>query len=350
MASDRPTPETLPREPMARLLAVMAWLRDRRHGCPWDIDQTFRTIAPYTIEEAYEVADAIERDDLAALKEELGDLLLQVVYHAQMASEAGAFGFADVAAGDRRQDGRPPSPCVRRRPDRHGRGPDRVLGSPQGGRARGQGSKEAAAGTLDGVARALPALLRAEKIQKRAAAGRLRLEDRPDRSSTRSRRSWASCEPSWRPTPSTRTRLTDEMGDVLFAVANLARHCKVDPEAALRATNDKFERRFRHIERRLAEVGPHSRPTPPWRRWKRSGRKPRRAVVRPWAGPPAAAAARPRSRSRSSATASRRGAVIRPALIGLGRLVGRPSKRTASPPASASIKRAGGMVPGLGRR
>src|SRR5262252_2911166 len=96
MASERPTAKTLPSEPMARLLAVMAWLRDRQHGCPWDIDQTFRTIATYTIEEAYEVADAIERDDLPALKEELGDLLLQVVYHAQMASEAKAFDFADV--------------------------------------------------------------------------------------------------------------------------------------------------------------------------------------------------------------------------------------------------------------
>ena len=98
MTSERPTADSLPREPMARLLAVMAWLRDRHHGCPWDIDQTFRTIAPYTIEEAYEVADAIDRDDMTALKEELGDLLLQVVYHAQMASEAKAFGFADVAA------------------------------------------------------------------------------------------------------------------------------------------------------------------------------------------------------------------------------------------------------------
>src|SRR3954452_1385168 len=97
MASGRPTAESLPREPMERLLAVMAWLRDRQHGCPWDVDQTFRTIAPYTIEEAYEVADAIERNDLVALKEELGDLLLQVVYHAQMAHEAGAFRFDDVA-------------------------------------------------------------------------------------------------------------------------------------------------------------------------------------------------------------------------------------------------------------
>ena len=98
MATRKPTPESLPKEPLARLLSVMAWLRDREHGCPWDIDQTFRTIAPYTIEEAYEVADAIDRNDMPALKEELGDLLLQVVYHAQMASEAKAFDFADVAA------------------------------------------------------------------------------------------------------------------------------------------------------------------------------------------------------------------------------------------------------------
>src|SRR3954470_6398700 len=93
----RPTATALPKDPLERLLAVVAGLRDRQHGCPWDIDQTFRTIAPYTIEEAYEVADAIERDDLPALKEELGDLLLQVVYHAQMASETGAFGFTEVA-------------------------------------------------------------------------------------------------------------------------------------------------------------------------------------------------------------------------------------------------------------
>src|SRR5882724_7426647 len=98
MNGRRPTVESLPKEPLTRLLAVMAWLRDRQHGCPWDVDQTFRTIAPYTIEEAYEVADAIERDDMPALKEELGDLLLQVVYHSQMASETGAFGFTEVAA------------------------------------------------------------------------------------------------------------------------------------------------------------------------------------------------------------------------------------------------------------
>jgi len=219
MASERPTADSLPREPMARLLAVMAWLRDRHHGCPWDIDQTFRTIAPYTIEEAYEVADAIERDDLPALKEELGDLLLQVVYHSQMASETGAFGFTEVAQA-----------VADKMVDRH----PHVFGDARIDTAEAQtvswearkAAERAAkgkepAGTLDGVARALPALLRAE-----LAAGTV-----------------------------DEARLTDELGDVLFAVANLARHCKVDPEAALRATNDKFERRFRHIEKRLAEVG-----------------------------------------------------------------------------------------------
>src|SRR6266478_3735439 len=171
MASDRPTAESLPREPMARLLVVMAWLRDRQHGCPWDIDQTFRTIAPYTIEEAYEVADAIERDDLPALKEELGDLLLQVVYHAEMAREAGAFGFTEVAAA-----------IADKMVDRH----PHVFGDATVATAEAQtvswetrkaaeriakASAAAAApsGALDGVARALPALLRAEKIQKRAA-------------------------------------------------------------------------------------------------------------------------------------------------------------------------------------
>jgi ATP diphosphatase len=254
MASERPTAESLPREPMARLLAVMAWLRDRQHGCPWDVDQTFRTIAPYTIEEAYEVADAIERDDLGALKDELGDLLLQVVYHAQMAHETGAFGFADVA-----------SAIADKMVDRH----PHVFGDATVATAEAQTvsweARKAAertakragsepAGALDGVARALPALLRAEKIQKRAARVGFdwkqtdpvidKIEE--ELGELRAELMAGNVDPA---------RLTDELGDVLFAVANLARHCKIDPEAALRATNDKFERRFRHIERRLAEAG-----------------------------------------------------------------------------------------------
>ncbi len=253
MASERPTAESLPREPMARLLAVMAWLRDRQHGCPWDVEQTFRTIAPYTIEEAYEVADAIDRDDLGALKEELGDLLLQVVYHAQMAHESGAFGFADVA-----------SAIADKMVDRH----PHVFGNARVATAEAQtvswearkaierAAKRAGAepaGALDGVARALPALLRAEKIQKRAArvgfdwkqTGPVIDKIEEELGELRAELEAGDVD---------QARLTDELGDVLFAVANLARHCKIDPEAALRATNDKFERRFRHIERRLGET------------------------------------------------------------------------------------------------
>ena len=256
MNQRKPTAASLPSEPLARLLAVMVWLRDPRQGCPWDIEQTFRTIAPYTIEEAYEVADAIERDDMDALKEELGDLLLQVVYHAQMASEAGSFDFAAVAAG-----------VAAKMIDRH----PHVFGDASIATAEAQtvswearkaaeratkagGGIEAA--TLDGIARALPALLRAEKIQKRAA--RVGFDWNAtgpviDKIEEELRELRAELEAG----AIDRDRVEDELGDVLFAVANLARHCKVDPEAALRSTNDKFERRFRYIERRLAETNRH---------------------------------------------------------------------------------------------
>ena len=254
MATNRPTADTLPKDPLSRLLAVMAWLRDRQHGCPWDIEQTFRTIAPYTIEEAYEVADAIERDDMTALKEELGDLLLQVVYHAQMASEARAFGFNEVAAAiaDKMVDRHP-----------HVFGDLKIADADAqtvswearkaSERAKRNGSAEPA-GTLDGVARALPALLRAEKIQKRVARVGFDWKtigpviDKIEEELGELRRELSAGTKD-------QDRLTDELGDVLFAVANLARHCKVDPEAALRSTNDKFERRFRYLERRLAEQG-----------------------------------------------------------------------------------------------
>ena len=254
MTSGKPTPDSLPKEPLPRLLAVMAWLRDRQHGCPWDIDQTFRTIAPYTIEEAYEVADAIERDDMPALKEELGDLLLQVVYHSQIASEVKAFAFDDVAAAIADK-------MVDRHPHVFGdldiKTADAQTVSWEARKAAeraAKGTTEGATGALDGVARALPALMRAEKIQKRAA--RVGFD-------------WATIGPVIDKIEEELTELrveleagkveqakvADELGDVLFAVANLARHCKVDPEVALRATNDKFEKRFRHIERRLAETG-----------------------------------------------------------------------------------------------
>ncbi|TAJ86974.1 MAG: nucleoside triphosphate pyrophosphohydrolase [Reyranella sp.] len=255
MTSGKPTPDSLPKEPLPRLLAVMAWLRDREHGCPWDIDQTFRTIAPYTIEEAYEVADAIERDDMAALKEELGDLLLQVVYHSQIASEARAFGFEDVAAAIAEK-------MVDRHPHVFGdmdiRTADAQTVSWEARKAAERAAKggaiEGAAGALDGVARALPALMRAEKIQKRAA--RVGFDwptiapviDKIEEELKELRAELVAGKVE-------QAKVADELGDVLFAVANLARHCKVDPEVALRATNDKFEKRFRHIERRLAESG-----------------------------------------------------------------------------------------------
>jgi nucleoside triphosphate diphosphatase len=253
MASGRPTAESLPREPMARLLAVMAWLRDRQHGCPWDIDQTFKTIAPYTIEEAYEVADAIERSDLPALKEELGDLLLQVVYHAQIASEAQAFSFDDVAkAIANKMVDRHPHVFADARIDTA----EAETVSWEARKAAERAAKQTSepAGALDGVARALPALLRAEKIQKRAARVGFDWKDTApviDKIEEELGELRAEMEAG----TVDQARLTDELGDVLFAVANLARHCKVDPEAALRATNDKFERRFGYIERQLAKQG-----------------------------------------------------------------------------------------------
>ena len=254
MASDRPTVESLPAEPMERLRSVMAWLRDRRHGCPWDIDQTFRTIAPYTIEEAYEVADAIERDDLPALKEELGDLLLQVVYHSQIASETGAFAFDDVAQAIADK-------MVARHPHVFG---DATIDTAEAQTVSWEARKAAEraargtaaepSGALDGVARALPALLRAEKIQKRAARVGFDWKEL-DPVIDKIEEELGELRAELTAGAMAQERISDELGDVLFAVANLARHCKVDPEAALRATNDKFERRFRHIETRLAESG-----------------------------------------------------------------------------------------------
>src|SRR3954470_17395896 len=159
----RPTATALPKDPLERLLAVMAWLRDRQHGCPWAIDQTFRTIAPYTIEEAYEVADAIERDDMRALKEEQADLLLQVVYYSQMASESGAFRFEDVAAtiADKMVDRHPHVFGDLKIADADAQ---TVSWEARKAAERAKKGGQQPAGALDGVARALPALLRAEKI------------------------------------------------------------------------------------------------------------------------------------------------------------------------------------------
>ena len=237
-----------------RLLAIMARLRDPQDGCPWDLEQSFATIAPYTIEEAYEVADAIEQGDMAALKDELGDLLLQVVFHSRMAEEAGHFSFADVAAavGDK---------MVSRHPHVFGNHqadtPDAVKvtweAQKEAERTAKAGAKDGPLSALDGVTAALPALLRAEKLQKRAA--RVRFD-------------WPGTAPVFEKLEEEVAeiheeidkggdpdRLEDEVGDLLFVVVNLARHLAVDPEAALRRTNAKFERRFRAMEAKLAAAG-----------------------------------------------------------------------------------------------
>jgi nucleoside triphosphate diphosphatase len=233
--------------PVDRLLAIMARLRDRERGCPWDREQDFRTIAPYTIEEAYEVADAIARGDTGALKEELGDLLFQVVFHARMAEEAGLFGFDDVAAAIANK-------MERRHPH--------VFGDTEIGSAAAQTeaweehkAKErrdraqmigAAESVLDGVAVALPALLRAVKLQQRAARiGFDWPEARPvfDKLAEEIAELQSELESGADP-----QRLEDEVGDILFAVANLARKLNIDPETALRHGNAKFERRFRRVE------------------------------------------------------------------------------------------------------
>jgi MazG family protein len=232
-----------------RLLDIMARLRDPQTGCPWDKQQTFKTIAPYTVEEAYEVADAIERDDLASLREELGDLLLQVVYHARMAEEAGLFGFEQVAAGiaDKLTERHP-----------HVFGEAEIKDAAHQTRdweARKAGERAARdqAAVLDGIPQGLPSLTRAEKLQKRAArVGFDWSELGPVFAKIREELAELEQEVA---DQAAAARLSDELGDLLFAVANAARKLGVDPEQALRGTNRKFERRFRHLEARLAEQG-----------------------------------------------------------------------------------------------
>ncbi len=229
------------------VLDVMARLRDREHGCPWDVEQTFRTIAPYTIEEAYEVADAIEREDLPALKEELGDLLFQVAFHARMAEEQGAFDFADVAQALADK-------MIERHPHVFEDNVERTAEEQTQAWEAMKAEKRAAAGAslLDDVAMALPALMRAEKLTKRAA--RINFDwPTPDEVLEKLEEELAELHDA-------RLRedheaLTEEMGDILFVMANLARKLKVDPEEALRRANSKFTRRFQYIERKLADAG-----------------------------------------------------------------------------------------------
>lgn len=226
---------------ISRILAIMARLRDPDNGCDWDRAQTFATIAPYTIEEAYEVADAIARDDTAALKDELGDLLLQVVFHARIAEEAGHFSFADVAhaIADKMESRHP-----------HIFGEAHKEDEPREQRWEALKQQERAErgmeSAMDGVAQALPALLRAEKLQKRAAREGF---DWPDPEGPKAKILEELDELAQ---AKTEAEKVEEAGDLLFAVVNFLRSQKIAPEDALRAANAKFERRFRGMEQ-LAE-------------------------------------------------------------------------------------------------
>ncbi len=233
---------------ITRLLAIMARLRDPQTGCPWDRAQDFASIAPYTIEEAYEVADAIARADMAALPDELGDLLFQVVYHARLGEEAGHFGFADIARAIADK-------MVRRHPHVFGDSAAREAGM-HADLWEAQKAAERRArdehGALAGVPVGLPALTRADKLTKRAARvgfdwpDAAAVLDKLDEEVAELRAELPGADPA---------RLADELGDMLFVMANLARKLKLDPEACLRGANDKFARRFAGVEQALAREG-----------------------------------------------------------------------------------------------
>ncbi len=249
-----------PSRDIRRLIDIMAALRDPVHGCPWDVEQTFASIAPFTIEEAYEVADAIERGATEDLREELGDLLLQVVFHARMAEEAGLFDFGGVVEAITAK-------LVRRHPhvfgDAKALSPDEVKAlwgrikadekrAKLASEAKDGRPAEAKSGALDGVPLALPALSRALKLQEKA--GKVGFDWNDVRAVLEKIRE-EIVEVEAEIADGSAQALSGEVGDLLFAAVNLARHLKVDPEAALRSANAKFERRFAHIENRLAEGG-----------------------------------------------------------------------------------------------
>jgi ATP diphosphatase len=250
-----------PSRDIGRLLAIMAALRTPKTGCPWDLEQSFATIAPYTLEEAYEVADAIARDDLTDLKEELGDLLLQVVFHARMAEELGAFDFGDVVEGLTAK-------LIRRHPhvfgDEGPQTPHAIEGLWERIKAQEKAARGGAENTsaLAGVPVALPALTRALKLQDKA--GKVGFDWNDPRAVLHKIREEADeieaalDEPPPNPPPQAGegwVGAAGEVGDLLFAAVNLARHLRADPEAVLRQTNRKFERRFAAIEYALAAKG-----------------------------------------------------------------------------------------------
>jgi ATP diphosphatase len=233
-----------------KLLAIMARLRDPQQGCPWDREQDFATIAPYTIEEAYEVGDAIERGDMAALKDELGDLLFQVVFHARMAEEAGLFAFDDVAAAISEK-------MVRRHPHVFGDAEIASVAAQNEAWEAHKAKERAAQGdgdsVLDGVALAYPALLRAAKVSRRAARTGF---DWPDARAVIPKLAEEIAEiEAELDAGGDNARLEEEVGDLLFAAVNLARKLEVEPETALRRATGKFERRFRAVEARAKERG-----------------------------------------------------------------------------------------------
>ena len=242
---------------LAELLRIMARLRDREHGCPWDLEQTFATIAPYTIEEAYEVADAVERNDLTDLKDELGDLLFQVAFHSRMAEEAGEFAFADVARAICAK-------MLRRHPHVFGslqvgssaeqtelweqiKREERRAEPPGGVPLRGLRS-----GVLDDVPVGLPALTRATKLGKCAASVGF---DWPDAAGVRAKVDEELAELDAAVAADDDAGVAAEMGDLLFTMANWCRHLKLDPETCLRAANQKFATRFRAVESEVARGG-----------------------------------------------------------------------------------------------
>jgi ATP diphosphatase len=245
-----------PSRELPRLIEIMARLRDRETGCPWDIEQDFSTIKNYTIEEAYEVADAIERQDFEQLRDELGDLLLQPVYHAQLASELGLFDIGDVIEAVTTK-------MIRRHP--HVFGPnaaedaaaatsrwDTIKAEERARKAAQRPAEAPPPSLLDDVPQVLPALMRAEKLAKRAASVGF---DWPTTAAVLEKTDEELGEVAAAIMADDQPAIAEELGDLLFAVANLARHLGVDPEAALRDANAKFTRRFSYVEARAREDG-----------------------------------------------------------------------------------------------